>query len=177
MAVDAGEVRDATAADAAVCAAVYAPYVLGTTATFELEPPDAAEMGRRIAVAQARHAWLVLERDGAVAGYAYGGPFKARPAYRWTCEVSVYLAPDQRGRGGGRLLYTALLDRLAERGYRTVAAGMTQPNEASAALHRSLGFTTVGTFRRVGWKLGGWHDVTWVQRELAAGDDAPPEPR
>ncbi|GAA1432194.1 GNAT family N-acetyltransferase [Microlunatus lacustris] len=171
-------VRDATAADAAACAAVYTPYVLSTTATFELEPPDAAEMGRRIAAAQAEHAWLVLERgSGVIAGYAYGGPFKARPAYRWACEVSVYLAPDQRGRGGGRALYAVLLDRLAGRGYRTVAAGMTQPNEASAALHSSLGFTTVGTFRRVGWKLGGWHDVTWVQRDLAAGDDPPVAPR
>ena len=169
--------RDATPADAAGCAAVYAPYVLTTTATFELEPPDAAEMGRRIAAAQERHAWLVLELDGTVVGYAYGGPFKARPAYRWACEVSVYLAPDVRGRGGGRALYTALLDRLAERGYRTVAAGMTQPNEASAALHRSLGFTTVGTFRRVGWKAGSWHDVTWVQRDLPSGDDPPAEPR
>ena len=75
------------------------------------------------------------------------------------------------------MLYTALLDRLAARGYRTAAAGMTQPNEPSAALHRALGFTEVGTFRRVGWKLGGWHDVTWVQRDLAVGDDPPAEPR
>ena len=145
--------------------------------TFELTPPTRADFARRIVEAQAQHAWLVLEHDGVVVGYAYGGPFKARPAYRWACEVSVYLAQGRRGRGGGRVLYTALLDRLAERGYRTAAAGMTQPNEASAALHRSLGFRTVGTFRRVGWKLGGWHDVTWVQRDLAAGNDPPAEPR
>jgi L-amino acid N-acyltransferase YncA len=177
VAVDVGTVRDATPADAEACAALYAAYVLTSTATFELEPPTAEEMGRRIAAAQAGHAWLVLERDGSVVGYAYGGPFKARPAYRWTCEVSVYLAQDQRGRGGGRALYTALLDRLTARGYRTVVAGMTQPNEASGALHRALGFTPVGTFRRVGWKFGAWHDVTWVQCDLATGVDPPAEPR
>jgi L-amino acid N-acyltransferase YncA len=175
--VDAGTVRGATADDAVACAAIYAPYVLTSAVTFELEPPSAAEMRRRIAAAQERHAWLVLERDEAVVGYAYGGPFKARPAYRWACEVSVYLAEDQRGAGGGRALYSALLTRLAERGYRTVAAGMTQPNEPSAALHRSLGFRPVGTFRRVGWKLGGWHDVAWVQRELDLGDGPPDELR
>ena len=177
MAVDGGSVRDATTADTEACLAVYTPYVLTSTVTFELEPPTTADFARRIVEAQAQHAWLVLEEGGVVIGYAYGGPFKARPAYRWACEVSVYLAEGHRGRGGGRALYTALLNRLAERGYRTVAAGMTQPNEASAALHRSLGFSTVGTFRRVGWKLGGWHDVTWVQRDLAARQDPPAEPR
>ncbi|GAA1850712.1 GNAT family N-acetyltransferase [Microlunatus capsulatus] len=175
--MDSRRIRDASPDDAAACAAVYAPYVLGSTATFELEPPSTAEMADRIAAAQERHAWLVLEDDGVLVGYAYGGPFKARPAYRWTCEVSVYLAQDRRSAGSGRVLYTALLDRLAARGYRTAAAGMTQPNEPSAALHRALGFTEVGTFRRVGWKLGGWHDVTWVQRDLAVGDDPPAEPR
>ena len=168
--------RDATLDDAAACAAVYAPYVLGSVATFETRPPSVAEMTDRIAAAQQQHAWLVLEQDGQVVGYAYGGPFKARPAYRWTCEVSVYLAQDRRGSGGGRLLYEALLARLTSRGYRTAAAGMTQPNEASAALHRALGFEPVGTFRGVGWKLGGWHDVTWVQRALATGEDPPHEP-
>ena len=132
-------VRDATADDAAACAAIYAPYVTGTTVTFETDPPDAAEMGRRIAKAQARHAFLVLEEDGAVVGYAYAGPFKERAAYRWSCEVSVYLSPDRHGRGGGRRLYEALLERLTARGYRMAAAGMTQPNEASAPAARGDG--------------------------------------
>src|SRR6478735_12417250 len=95
-------VRDATAADAAACVAIYEPYVTSTTVTFETDPPDAAEMRRRIAKAQARHAFLVLEEDSAVVGYAYAGPFKERAAYRWSCEVSVYLSPDRHGRGGGR---------------------------------------------------------------------------
>jgi phosphinothricin acetyltransferase len=163
-------VRDATEADAAACAAIYAPYVRDTAITFETEPPDAAEFARRIAAATARHAWLVLEDDGRVTGYAYGGPFKERAAYRYACEVSVYLERGLRRSGGGRALYSALLARLAERGFRTAAAGMTQPNEASAGLHRALGFVPVGTFRRVGWKHGGWHDVAWVQRDLGVGD-------
>ncbi|WP_345508985.1 N-acetyltransferase family protein [Terrabacter aeriphilus] len=168
-------VRDATADDAAACAAIYAPYVTGTTVTFETEPPDATEVARRIAAAQERHAYLVLEEDGVVVGYAYAGPFKARAAYRWSCEVSVYLAGHRRGLGGGRRLYEALLERLAARGYRTAAAGMTQPNEASARLHAALGFEPVGTYRAIGWKLGAWRDVTWVQRAL--GDPlASPDP-
>src|SRR6478609_1508031 len=166
-------VRDATADDAVACAAIYAPYVTGTTVTFETEPPDAPEMARRIAKAQDRHAFLVLEEGGDVVGYAYGGPFKERAAYRWSCEVSVYLADGRRGRGGGRRLYEALLERLTARGYRMAAAGMTQPNEASARLHAALGFEPVGTFRAVGWKHGAWRDVTWVQRSLGEATGAP----
>ena len=173
------QVRDATAADAAACVAIYAPYVTDTAVTFEAEPPTVAEMAGRIGTAQRRHAWLVLEEGGVVVGYAYAGPFKERAAYRWSCEVSVYLAPDGRGRGGGQFLYEALLARLTERGYRMAAAGMTQPNEASGRLHAALGFEPVGTFRAVGWKHGAWRDVLWVQRPLGApvpAGENPPEP-
>ena len=172
-----GAVRDATSADAAACAAVYAPYVTGTAVSFESEPPSTDEMARRIAAATATHAWLVLEVDGRVVGWASGGPFRARPAWRWTCEVSVYVEPGRQGAGVGRALHEALLARLAERGYRTAVAAVTLPNEASSALHRSLGFTPVGTLRRVGWKAGQWHDVAWVQRPLTAGDGPPDEQR
>jgi L-amino acid N-acyltransferase YncA len=170
-------VRDATERDAAACAAIYRPYVTGTAITFETEPPAPAEMAERIAGAARTHAWLVLEDAGRVVGYAYGGPFKARPAYRWSCEVSVYLEHGRRRTGGGRALYAALLDRLAERGYRTAVAGMTLPNEASVGLHRAMGFEPVGTYRRIGFKHGHWHDVAWAQRALAGGDDPPAEPR
>jgi L-amino acid N-acyltransferase YncA len=159
-------VRDATAADAGACAAIYAPYVLDTAVTFEIEPPDAAEFARRIAAAAERHAWLVVEDDGRVTGYAYGGPFKERAAYRFACEVSVYLELGLRRSGAGRALYDVLLPRLAQRGFRTAAAGMALPNPASVGLHRALGFEPVGTFRRVGWKHGRWHDVAWAQRDL-----------
>ena len=172
-----GRVRDATTADAAACAVLYAPYVTGTVVTFETEPPTAEQMAERIAAAQRRHAWLVLEDDGAMVGYAYGGPYKERAAYRWSCEVSVYLEPGRRRTGGGRALYEALFARLAERGFRTAVAGMTLPNPASEGLHRALGFEKVGVYRRIGWKHGAWHDVAWVQRTLASTDDPPVEPR
>ena len=172
-----GRVRDATTADAAACAVLYAPYVTDTAVTFETEPPTAAQMAERIAAAQRRHAWLVLEDDGAVVGYAYGGPYKERAAYRWSCEVSVYLERGRRRTGGGRALYEALFTRLAERGFRTAVAGMTLPNPASEGLHRALGFEPVGVYRRIGWKHGAWHDVAWVQRTLASMDDPPVEPR
>ena len=170
-------VRNAAPEDAAACAEIYAPYVRETTVSFELEPPAPEEMAERMAAAQARHAWLVLEEDGRVVGYAYANRFSARPAYRWSVEVSIYLERGRQRSGGGRLLYQALLDRLAERGYRRAMAGMSMPNEASVAFHRALGFEPVGVYRQVGWKDGAWRDVAWVQRTIAAGDDPPAEPR
>ena len=179
MAAPAGcfAIRDAVDGDAEACAAIYAPYVVGTTITFEDEPPPAAEIARRIATAQQRHAWVVLEDAGRVVGYAYAGPYKERAAYRWTCEVSVYLAEDHTGRGCGRALYVALFSRLAERGFRTAVAGMTLPNPASEALHRSLGFETVGIWRRIGWKHGAWRDVAWAQRALGTDLGGTPDDR
>jgi L-amino acid N-acyltransferase YncA len=166
-------VRDAGPQDAARCAAIYAPYVRDTAVSFETEPPSAGEMARRIAAAGREHAWLVVEDGGDVVGYAYGGPFMSRAAYRWSATVSVYLDAAHQRSGGGRVLYGALLDRLAERGIRTVLAGVALPNEASEGLHRALGFAPVGTYRRVGWKLGRWHDVAWYQRDLVADWSAP----
>src|SRR5437763_7325160 len=104
-------VREATADDAAACAAIYAPYVIDTSVSFETRPPSAAEMAERIAAA---HLWLVLEEEGRVVGYAYATRFHARAAYRWACETSVYLEAGRRRTGGGRALYGALLPRLAE---------------------------------------------------------------
>jgi phosphinothricin acetyltransferase len=169
-------VRDASPRDAEACAAIYAPYVTDTAISFEMDPPSPAEMAKRIAVAAQTHAWLVLEDEGRVVGYAYGGPFKDRAAYRWACEVSIYLELGRRRTGAGRMLYQALFARLAERGFRTALAGMTLPNEASVGLHRAMGFQDVGTSRRIGWKHDSWHDVAWVQRALAVAPDPPAEP-
>ena len=151
------------------------PYVTDTAISFEIEPPPPAEMAQRIAAARRTHAWVVLERDGRVVGYAYGGPFKSREAYRWSCEVSVYLERGLRRTGAGRALYDALFARLAERGFRTALAGMTLPTDASVGLHRAMGFEPVGTYRGVGWKHGQWHDVAWAQRTIATGTDPPAE--
>jgi L-amino acid N-acyltransferase YncA len=170
-------VRDATEADAEACAAIYAPYVTGTAITFENEPPTVAQMAARIATALRTHAWVVLEDRGRVVGYAYGGAFKSRAAYRWACEVSVYLEDGRRRTGGGRALYSTLLERLAQRGFRTAVAGMTLPNEASVGLHKAMGFEPVGTYRRIGWKHGAWHDVAWTQRAIRTAADPPLEPR
>lgn len=159
-------IRDATVADAAACAAIYAPYVTDTSITFELNPPSAAQMGERITAAQRQHAWILMEDEQGLVGYAYGGTFRARAAYRWTCEVSVYLERGRRRRGAGRALYAELLPRLAERGMRTAIACMTLPNDASLGLHRAMGFEDVGVMRRVGHKHDAWHDVAWAQLDL-----------
>ena len=161
-------IRDATAADAAACAALYTHYVLETAVSFETEPPTAGDMAERIAAAQERHVWLVAEHDGEVTGYAYAGSWRSRAAYHRTAETSVYLAQSATGRGLGAALYKALLQRLGQLGFRTVVAGMTVPNPASERLHTALGFTPVGVFRRVGWKHGVWQDVSWMQLDLPA---------
>ncbi|MFP3712813.1 GNAT family N-acetyltransferase [Puerhibacterium sp. TATVAM-FAB25] len=171
--------RDASPADAAACAALYAPYVSGTAVSFEDVPPSGTEMARRIEAYGASHAWLVADLDGALVGYAYAGPYRPRPAYRWTAESSVYLGLDApRRTGAGRALYAALLERLAARGYRQVITGITLPNDASVGLHRALGFVEVGVERQVGWKLGAWHDLLRMQRSLVPGapGGAPAEP-
>jgi L-amino acid N-acyltransferase YncA len=173
-----GNIRSATPADAAACAAIYAPYVADTAITFETQAPSVGEMAERIEACLARHAWLVLEVDGAVKGYAYAGPFKTRAAYQWSCESTIYLEQGLRRTGAGRALYGALLARLVERGYRRAVAIVAQPNEASNGLHHALGFTDVGTLRKVGWKHDAWHDVAYLQLDLTPGEEStvPPAP-
>jgi phosphinothricin acetyltransferase len=172
-------IRDADPArDAAACAGIYAPHVEDSPVSFEERAPDAAEMATRIERYGASHAWLVAEREGRVAGYAYATAFNERPAYRWSTSVSVYVAEDARGDGIGRALYEALFERLRERGFRMACAGITLPNEASCGLHESLGFELVGVNREIGWKQGAWRDVGWYQLELTpAPEGPPPEPR
>jgi L-amino acid N-acyltransferase YncA len=176
MTADHLHVRDASERDGAACAAIYAPYVTDTAITFETEPPSGGEMARRILRASQRHAWLVLEEEGRIVGYAYGGTFSQRAAYRWSCEVSVYVELGHRRTGCGRALYEALLPRLRERGYWVASAGMTLPNDASLGLHRAMGFEEIGVYRRIGFKHGRWHDVAWAQCFLNEGDGPPPEP-
>jgi L-amino acid N-acyltransferase YncA len=168
-------VRRATTEDAVACQAIYAPYVRDTVISFELDPPSVPEVRDRMERSLETHDWLVLEDDEAIRGFAYGGPFRSRAAYRWACEVSVYVELGRRRTGAGRALYEALLPRLVDRGYLTALAGMTLPNAASEGLHRSLGFEPIGTWRRIGWKFGAWHDVLWMQRQLAAGSEPPAE--
>jgi len=167
-------VRDAVLADAAACAAIYRPYVEGTVISFEEAAPTAEEMAVRMAQAQKAHAWLVLEEAGRVVGYAYGHPFAARPAYRWSAEVSIYLEPGRRRTGGGRRLYESLLNRLHDRGFRQALAGIALPNEASKGLHEAMGFRPVGVYQDVGFKFGAWRSVLWMQRPFGADTEGTP---
>jgi len=162
-------IRHAEAAHAAGCLEVYAPFADDTAASFEDHAPSLREFEQRIARIARTHAFLVAEENGAVAGFAYAGVHRERPAYRWAAEVSVYLGPDHRGRGLGRALYEALFALLEEQGYRLLLAGVSLPNAPSVGLHRSLGFEDIGVYRRIGWKAGAWQDVIWMALQL--GDD------
>jgi phosphinothricin acetyltransferase len=165
------------ARDAAACASIYEPFVSDSAVSFEEQVPSAEEMGRRIEATSERYPWLVAATEHEVSGYAYAAAHRERAAYRWAADVAVYVAEEQRGRGVGRALYEALLELLARQGIQVACAGITLPNAASVALHESCGFEFVGTYRRIGWKAGEWHDVGWWQRELAPTcTDAPREP-
>jgi phosphinothricin acetyltransferase len=139
--------------------------VADTCISFELEPPDQAEMARRIEEYGDSHGWLVAEVSGGVAGYAYGSPHRARAAYASSCDVAVYVDPVHARQGIGRALYAELLSLLARK-YHAAFAGIALPNEASIGLHEAMGFAPVGIYREVGWKLGDWRDVGWWQRLL-----------
>jgi L-amino acid N-acyltransferase YncA len=159
------------ARDAAACAAIYAPYVTATVASFEEQAPGAEEFAARIERSSRTHPWLVLEHGERVVGYAYASPHHERAAYRWAADVAIYVDPAHQRRGAGRRLYSALLDLLRAQGLRSACAGITMPNDASVALHRALGFEHVGTYRAIGWKAGAWRDVSWWQLRLDDDDD------
>jgi L-amino acid N-acyltransferase YncA len=152
--------------DAAACAAIYAPFVTDGWVSFELDPPDANEMARRIAAYGKSHAWLVAEEDGQVLGYAYASPHRERAAYASSCDVAVYVGKGNARRGIGRALYSRLFPLLADKCFHAAFAGIALPNPASVGLHEAMGFTPVGIYREVGWKQDGWRDVGWWQRLL-----------
>jgi len=160
------EVRAALADDAERCAEIYAPFVTDGWVSFEVDPPGAEEIARRMEKYGASHLWLVAEVDGVVAGYAYGSPHAERAAYATSCDVAVYVDPAHARRGIGRALYDVLLPALAAKGYHAAFAGIALPNEGSIGLHEAFGFTPVGIYREVGWKCGGWRDAGWWQRLL-----------
>lgn len=169
-------IRPSRADDLGAIAAIYAHAVLHGTGTFELEPPSADEMAKRRDDVLARGLpWLVAESDGEVRGYAYANWFRPRPAYRYCVEDSIYLHPDTRRQGLGRLLLAELIARCT-------AAGATQmlavigdaDNAGSIAVHRACGFDDTGRLRAAGWKFGRWLDVVLMQRALGLGDRGTP---
>jgi phosphinothricin acetyltransferase len=171
------KLRIASADDAASIAAIYAPIVRHTTISFELEPPTVEEMRGRITATLQRLPWLVsLDDAGQVDGYVYASKHRERPAYQWSVDTTAYVREDSRGHGVGKRLYGALFDELRRLGYFQAFAGIALPNEASVALHESVGFQPIGVYRNVGYKLGAWRDVGWWQKSLQP-PSAPLEPR
>jgi phosphinothricin acetyltransferase len=160
-------IRPASPDDAAAIAAIYNHYVATTTITFEESAVSQVDMAQRIRDVNAQLPWLVYEQDGQVLGYAYATPWRARSAYRFSVESTVYVSPDHPRKGLGSALYGALIEALRERGMRVVLGGIAQPNEASVALHERLGFEKVAHFKQVGRKFDSWIDVGYWELALA----------
>jgi phosphinothricin acetyltransferase len=175
----AATLRPATPDDVPAIGLIYADHVRRGTGTFEIDPPDDAEIARRMqAIAERGLPWFVAERESEIVGYAYAGPFRARPAYDWLVEDSIYLRSDRLRLGIGSLLLQALIDRCTERGYRQMLALIgDSANAASIRLHQRAGFQPVGVMASVGWKHDRWLDVVVMQRMLGAGVTTPPDER
>ena len=169
-------IRAATAADIPAITAIYDHAVRHGTASFELEPPNAAEMARRLqALLDGGYPYLVAEADGAVAGYAYAGAYRPRPAYRWSVEDSIYVASQMQRRGIGAALLARLIADAEARGFRQMIAVIGDSAQApSIELHRALGFRPIGAVENVGFKFGRWLDTVLMQRALGPGAGAPP---
>lgn len=172
----AAQIRLAQPLDAETIAEIYQPFVETTAISFETVPPDSEEMGRRIAETMALYPWLVCELEGQVTGYAYATRHRVRAAYQWSVDTSVYVNEAFRRRGIARGLYVSLFAILAAQGFFNAYAGIALPNPASVALHESVGFKPMAVYRRVGYKLGAWHDVGWWQLFLKAHEASPKEP-
>ena len=172
--------RDAIRADLPAITAIYEHAVRHGTATYELEPPSLAEMGERFAALKADgFPYIVAEEAGEILGYAYAGPFRARPAYRFIVENSIYLAPAMQGRGLGRLLLAALVERCIALGFRQMIAviGDGGAHSASVKLHERMGFRHCGRMEGSGYKLGRWLDTVFMQLAMNGGASLPPDPR
>ena len=170
-------IRAATSDDTAALAAIYGHHVLHGFGTFELEPPGTAWMeNRRREIQGYGLPFMVAERDGRVMGYAYAGPFRPRPGYRFTVEDSVYVAPDAVGQGVGRAMLSSVVDACEACGIRQIVAVIGDSgNAASIGLHRSLGFVDAGIGRSLGFKHGRWVDIVWMQKSLNGGDETAPD--
>jgi phosphinothricin acetyltransferase len=169
-------VRDAAPADLEPMRAIYGWHVLNGLGTFEEVPPDAQDFAGRFAAVAARSLpWLIAEADGRVVGYAYAAPFRTREAYRFSVEDSIYVDPGHTGRGAGRALLSALIERCAAMGLRSMFAVIgDSANTGSIGVHSALGFEPSGVMRSAGFKFGRWVDVVIMRRDLGEGDATPP---
>ena len=170
------DIRPAGPGDVAAITRIYAEAVANGTATFEIEPPPEAEMAQRLDALLAKDLpYFVAERAGLIAGYAYVAPYHARPAYRWSVEDSVYVAPEFQRRGWGRLLLARLIDGAEARGFRQMIAVIgDSANAASIALHAAAGFRLIGAVQSVGFKHRRWLDTVLMQRPFGRGDATAP---
>jgi phosphinothricin acetyltransferase len=155
------KIRDARTSDAPEILEIYRPHIEKSAVSFELTVPSIREIESRIGE-YSKLGWLVAEGgDGRIGGYAYACKHRTREAYQWCCEVSVYVAPEFLRKGLGKTLYLSLFERLRERGYVNAYAGITLPNPQSVGFHEALGFTLIGRYPKIGYKLGEWRDVGW----------------
>jgi L-amino acid N-acyltransferase YncA len=172
-------IRAARSGDIAAITAIYRPAVLTGTASFELDPPGEAEMrGRFTSIVDGGYPYLVAEREGRIAGYAYASAYRLRPGYRFTVEDSVYVAPDLHGRGVGGALLAALIAACTLEGFRLMVAVIGDASQhASIALHRRAGFAPCGTLHAVGYKFGRWLDTVVMELPLGEGSASAPKER
>jgi phosphinothricin acetyltransferase len=169
-------IRVATEGDAAAIAAIYRPVVENTAISFETVAPDSDEIARRLNDTLPSYPWIVCEIDDHIVGYAYATRHRVRGAYRWSVDTSVYVSDGCRRRGVGSGLYASLFAMLTAQGFVNAYAGIALPNPGSVGLHESMGFEKIGVYRRVGYKLGRWHDVGWWQLGLREHEQSPREP-
>src|SRR5262245_2241400 len=170
-------VRASSEADVARCAEIYAHHVLHDTASFEIDPPDLAEMKKRRAhVLELGLPHLVAEREGRVLGYAYAGNWRPRPAYKFSVEDSIYIDKDAVGQGVGKALLPVLIEQCTRLGKRQMVAVIGDSAQLhSIRLHAACGFEMIGTLKSIGFKFGRWLDVVLMQRALGEGDgELPP---
>lgn len=170
-------IRVAKPSDAQAIIDIYRFFVDESAVSFETNCPSVSEMERRIEDTLRIFPWLVAEDKGKVMGYAYAISHRKRKAYQWSVEVSAYVAEGAREEGIGRKLYEQLLRYLKTQGYKTAYAGITLPNPSSIGFHEKMGFSSIGIYSKVGFKLGKWHDVQWFELELGERVDIPSPPR
>ena len=167
------DVRMARPADAEGILKIYSSYILADACTFETEVPNVAEFGERVAKYVRKYPWIVCEIDGVFAGYVYASSHRERAAYQWTCECSIYINDDYKGKGIGQELYSCLFEILRIQGLVNVYAGITLPNGASVRLHEKCGFEPFAIYHNIGYKLNAWHKVGWWRLRL---NDYEPKP-
>lgn len=166
-------IRLATPADSEAILSIYAPYVRDTAISFETEVPTVDAFSRRIETICKQYPYLVYSIDGQIIGFAYASRHRERAAYCYSVDVSIYVLPRYHGANVAHQLYRCLFDILRALGYRNAYAGYRIPNDKSMRFHQKFGFVPVGTYHNVGYKLGKWHDMTWLEKMIAAHDEQP----